>query len=123
MFDFVFRWEDDSEVDRVLEVAWQIGNMMIVIEEADWLASTSTIHPMIKKMIKKGRHRQISLAAVSRRPAELSRLLTSQADEIVSFKMTEPADLDYMKHCGFDPEVLQNLSEHAHVSNQKPKEN
>lgn len=78
-------------------IAWALGDLTMVIDEVDIVTSPVSVPEEFSKIIRYGRHRSISVIAASRRAAEVPRILTSQADEIVSFNQSEPNDVDYLK--------------------------
>lgn len=82
--------------DRFLQVAWCCSDCFLVIDEVEQLASAISIPDSFRRNLSYGRHRNISVLAASRRAAEVPRLLTSQADEIISFNQTEPRDIAYI---------------------------
>jgi hypothetical protein len=79
------------------------GRMIYAVDEIDRVTSAGYAPPGLDYLINQGRHVQVSLECSSRRPAQVPRELTSQAHRFVIFKMTEPADLDYLeKYIGKD---------------------
>lgn len=79
------------------------GRMIYAIDEIDRVTSAGYSPPGLDYLINQGRHVQVSLECSSRRPAQVPRELTSQSHRFVIFKMTEPADLDYLeKYIGKD---------------------
>lgn len=73
------------------------GKMIFAIDEVDRVSSAGYAPPGLDYLINQGRHVQVSLMGSSRRPAQVPRELTSQCHRFVIFKMTEPADLDYLQ--------------------------
>ena len=71
------------------------GDLYVMIEELDMLATPYQCPTEFAKLIKYGRHFGIQLVGVSRRPAEVSRLFTSQASRFVTFGQREPNDIKY----------------------------
>jgi hypothetical protein len=90
--------ETDDYLD-VLECAYEMTDTLIVVEEASFLCSASSFPPELSKLVRYGRHRRISQLYISRRPAEVSRDVTAQADVLVTFRQREPRDLDYLYSC------------------------
>lgn len=86
--------------------AWAIGEtyeqrgdrdgFTVLLEEADLVAQPGRETPVFRRLCAQGRHYAIRLFACSRRPAEVSRLLTSQAAEFYVFQMQEPKDMTYL---------------------------
>lgn len=81
----------------------------LVVEEADMLCTTARINEDIEYFIKYGRHFDINLVFISRRPAEINRLMTSQSDFIITFRQTEGRDIDYLKKLSDVGEKAKNL--------------
>lgn len=71
------------------------GDLYVVIEELDMLSTPYSTPVEFARLIKYGRHYGIQLVGVSRRPAEVSRLFTSQASRFVTFPQREPNDIKY----------------------------
>ena len=109
-----FRTEEDQEA--LFDFIWTVGRCTLLAEECDWYApSDKGASAAFLNLVKYGRHQEIDIIAVSRRPAEISKMLTSQADELVSFRQTEERDLDYLAHYGFKGEELQHLPDRQYV--------
>lgn len=78
-------------------VAYAIGGLHFVVDEADWFCTPHEIPPEFDRIIKYGRHRNITLCCASRRPSEMHRNITANAWECFAFSLQEPRDLDYLK--------------------------
>jgi len=75
-----------------------LGGVTVACGEADLLAPNSgALHPAVRALIHRGRHYGINLLAAVRRPAEVARDLTSQADLVVLFRLSEPRDLAFVR--------------------------
>lgn len=101
-FRYAFHTTQEGEFDKVCEMIYEAGDMLFVVEECDWFCSANYTSENFKKIIRYGRHRNISILAISRRPADLSRLLTSQANYIISYRQTEPRDIEALEKYGFN---------------------
>lgn len=114
-FRCICRFHSDEEIDQLFDLAWETGDCTILAEECDWYAPVDgSGSRKFLEIVKWGRHRSIDVIAVSRTPAEISKMLTSQADEIVSFQQTEPRHIDYLAKYGFDPERLKTLEQFSY---------
>jgi len=71
--------------------------LVTLLEEADLLARPGQEPPVLADLVARGRHEGIELVAVSRRPAEVSRLITSQAEHFYVFRTQEPRDVAYLR--------------------------
>jgi hypothetical protein len=103
-----WRSSDPTEdADYFCAVCWATarvaGDVLAVFEEVDIIAPPGREPRQFRRLVAQGRHAGgqghtgVSILSTSRRPAEVSRLLTSQAEEIYSFRIQEPADLAYFR--------------------------
>lgn len=120
-FRCICRFEEaDAEYEQTelaLEFAHELGDVTIAIDEVDMICSASNISPALWKVINYGRHNRINLITCARRPARVSRDLTSIADEIVCFNIQEPNDIKYLQEFGFSDSVLKSLPMFEFVTN------
>ena len=86
-----------DEFSYVARIAMAKGNLDLAIDEIDMFMPTKCNCEYILNLIKRGRHRGVSIYGTSRRPPEVSRLFSSQAHRIVSFAMNEPNDINYLR--------------------------
>jgi DNA helicase HerA-like ATPase len=113
----VCRFENDDDISRLFLQAKTIGvnyPVLYVIEETDLFCDPYKIDEHFSKLIRHGRHWKASLICISRRPAELNRLVTSQANEIYVFQFSEPNDLLYLKRTGFNIDDVKKLNPENH---------
>ena len=115
-FQCICRFEDPEDDDSLLAFVRDFRNITFVAEEVDEICKPQSVHPDFEWMLKYGRHYGIDVYAVSRRPAETNVMLRSQADTIISFKQSEPADLEYLAKRGFDPAQLKSLEKFQFVT-------
>lgn len=106
---FIFRGE--IPFDDFFGLAYDLQNCVAVFDEIDLACSPHNTEPNLYKILNYGRHKQVGIISASRRPANVSRNLTSQSDEIISFRIAEPRDLKYIEDfCGSDmSKLLPNL--------------
>jgi hypothetical protein len=91
----------EEEVEGVARILYQRGNLVFGIEEVPLICSPSYLPPVLGKLIRTGRHRQIDITWTAQRASECARTLTSLTDEFVLFSQTEPRDLDAIAaRCG-----------------------
>jgi hypothetical protein len=103
--NFAIAWTPDStkELPAFLDLVYETGNLWVVFEEVNlkglgnlWSPDSTFID-----IVNFGRNRGISMICVAKRPAQVTRDLTSQADVIISFRQDEPRDIQYLKDfCG-----------------------
>jgi len=104
-----YRPHDENE-EAFFELIYQIGNVTLVVEEIDLYCSSHSSDPFLKRIIRYGRHRNIDLIGVSRRPAEITKDLVSQSDLLLSFKQTQKIEIDFFRHYTSNPERLMKLT-------------
>jgi len=105
-----------DEFNDICELVWSCGDMLFVVEEIDTFCSSSFISKEFAQIIQRGRHKNISLLGVSQRPFGISRLLTSQAKEIISFQQSEPRDIEYLSaYFGNDVEKIRELPKWSYL--------
>jgi hypothetical protein len=73
------------------------GDVRLVVEELDVVTSPYNCPIEFARIIKYGRHYGVQLMGASRRPAEVTRMFTSQANRFIAFAQHEPADLQYFR--------------------------
>ena len=105
-FRFVCRFENDSEYDYLFEFCNAVGNLLLVVEEAEMYISPYAKSSEFLNLVRYGRHKAISIIGVARRASELSTDFKAMVNRIVSFKQTLPHDLKIMSQLG-----LENLEQ------------
>jgi len=109
-------YEPDVTFPWFCRLALARGSVYVVMEELDLLATPQYCPPDFARLIKYGRHFGIQLVGISRRPAEVSRLFTSQASRFVIFSQREPRDLQYFRSLiGNAADQLPNLTGYHHL--------
>jgi hypothetical protein len=112
-FTFICRFTDDEEIELLFYLAFALGNLVIVLEEAELYISPMSKKGGFLKLVRHGRHRDISIIGIARRTVELHSDLRAMSDIIYSFKQTHPNDLKIMESIGLTG--LENLGEHQHI--------
>jgi len=96
--------------ERVFEMLKGLRDCWLCLEEASkWTGPSNTTLDEVKWFLQYGRHNRISVVLVARRPAELDRMGTAQADTIVSFSQHEPRDKEYITKLG-GPECAERIA-------------
>lgn len=97
------------EYALMFQTALELGNCWLFLEEADRFGDPRDFWEY-DEVITRGRHRGISLCALSLHPFSLPIDLRRQATSIISFKQTEPSDLKWLAdHVGDLAYELPNL--------------
>jgi hypothetical protein len=86
----------DEHFDHLSKALFCMSNLTFLCEEVDLVSSAGEMPEGLQKIINYGRHRGISLIALSRRAHKVPRDLTANADRIISFAQFEPRDLRYL---------------------------
>jgi len=106
--------------DRIAEVAFKyaldVGSLCLFVDEIDNYFSPHNPNPDLLRIIRYGRHFNLSLVGISQRPASVCKDLIAQADYKVIFRASEPNDLAYIrKWAGIEPERLQSLKKYQKI--------
>ena len=104
--------DDFSEFEDMLEpgVRNERGPVVLMIDEVSYWSSPGRSTPGLSRLIRYGRHWQVDLIGVVRRPAETSRELSSQATELfITGKVIEPRDVDYFSR-NLPPEAMSKIN-------------
>ena len=110
-FRAIYRPQNDEDVEDFLLIINTVNDYTLVAEEVDMFCSPHDIHPELLKLTKYGRHYKRSLLWLSRNPFEVNRFMTRNCDNLITFRQTEPRDLDYLKRYGFNKK-LDELKEY-----------
>lgn len=87
-----------EEFDAWLLQWWKIGNVFLVVDEADFVMPVKKpLSPAAYKIINVGRHRNIGIAMLTRRIAELNKTAFSQSENIFLFRHSISNDINYLR--------------------------
>ena len=109
---------DDPQADFhfICNLVYCMYDVVFACEEIDMGTSSNYTPPPLVKIICQGRHKGISHFGTTRRPTEVPKLLTSQANKLYIFKTHEPRDVDYFKQVmGENSEQIRNLKEYQYL--------
>lgn len=98
-----------SEIEYFLDICYQMHECWIILEECNMrgVLNVREPSPIAIDLVNFGRNKEISLICAAKRPAQVNRELTAQADIIISFRQDEPNDIKYLKEfCGPDVETV-----------------
>jgi len=94
----------------LLDLAYEFPRSLVVVEETSLYARPTYLPNEIARLVRYGRHREIDQIYIARRPSEVHRDLTAQADLVVSFEQREPRDVKYLRDvAGEEAERVQML--------------
>ena len=95
-FRLSLRLEQKEESLQILRLSYLLSDALIVIDEASLYSSANFMPDEISRLVRFGRHKQLSLFFVARRASELPRDITANSDIVVSFRQQEPRDKEYL---------------------------
>jgi|APSaa5957512535_1039671.scaffolds.fasta_scaffold17722_3 DNA helicase HerA-like ATPase len=94
--------QDDKEFfGSICEYVYKIQNTVLLVDEIDMYCSATSHVEYLTKICRYGRHKQVDLIAITRRPSDVPRSITAMADEFYVFKIQEPKDISYLKNIDF----------------------
>lgn len=110
----ILQTDDEEKIERLYELIYDnLINFVLLIDEVD-LYFTNTSNSILRKIIRYGRNKNISIIVTCKRPALIHKDLTSQTDIFVFFRASEYRDLDYIeKNCS--KEVAKKVQELNHL--------
>jgi hypothetical protein len=107
---------DDENFQELAQLVYQMRSVNFVVDEVDmFFSAAATNKNYLYKIVHYGRHNLIDIISTSRRPANISRNLTSQTDIFYFSKLNEPADIKYFKNICGDKylNAVQNLPKYS----------
>ena len=101
-FFFIFRFADHELnereiVENICRILFNLGDLMLVIEEAHDYAGTHNQDSYFRKIATKGSHKGIGYMLSTQRPSLINKTLLTQCDYILVFNLTDPNDILYVK--------------------------
>ncbi len=96
-FRFICRFNNDVDIEYLFKFVFETKDLLLVCEEAEIYISPFTKQSNFLKLIRYGRHSQVSLLLIARRCSELSLDVRAQVTKIISFQQTDPNDIAKME--------------------------
>jgi energy-coupling factor transporter ATP-binding protein EcfA2 len=88
--------QSERDFEWICRVVETLEEVVLVVDEANlYLDARRPVPPALSRIVHVGRHYRQSLVVLTRRPADIPRLVTSQS-MIISFACHEPRDLAYL---------------------------
>lgn len=98
VYQFDIECEDhSSEFNQALRVLWHRGNVLIVCEEIQMLASAHYLPMWLRNQLLTGRHRNNGLLFTTQRPGECHKTIISQSNHVFCGSLHERNDVDYVR--------------------------
>jgi len=91
---------DGREMSVKFQMLQSMRNAWLCVEEAGMWVGPTQPDPEVTWFVNYGRHNALSSIWVARRPTEIHRNVTANADVILSFQQHEPRDLAYIREIG-----------------------
>lgn len=88
---------DESDFPLFCRAALACQDLYVVIEEIDLFTNPLSTPVELLRLLKYGRHWNLQIIGVSRRPAEVSRHFTAMTTRFVIFNQREPRDIAYFR--------------------------
>lgn len=89
-YRIVCTFENDAHADQVFDLAWYVGNVLVVVDEAaSYMEQPS---PELLRLVRRGRHQAVSLLFLSPRVPDIHPDVRSMARTKVMFYSNEEAD-------------------------------
>jgi DNA helicase HerA-like ATPase len=112
-YRIVLRFHEDSDIEdafKIIKASYL--NVCLLVEEVELYVNPYTKFSTFNWFVRYGRHKNISLIGIARRPTELSKDFRAQAAHIYSFAQTDISDIQYFGELGLN---VENLPKHKFV--------
>ena len=89
----------DDELDGFMwacRAAYAAQDCVLVVEEVDFYIKAGSAPTPFSLLVRYGRHKGVEMICIARRPPDLWRNLTANADNIYSLRTIEPRDIRYL---------------------------
>ncbi len=96
-FRISLRSDSTDELLSLARLAYELPGHLLIVEEASFYCSPYQLPDELSRLIRYGRHRAIDQLYIARRPSEVHRDVTAQADVGVTFAQHEPIDVRYLR--------------------------
>lgn len=96
-FDIAVQFEDALDgFSWACRAAYAAEDLILVCEEVDYYIKANYAPPPFSLLVRYGRHKGVEMVCVSRRPPDMWRNLTANANNIIAFRTVEPRDVRYL---------------------------
>ncbi len=100
-FKIICRFDNDLDMEYLFKYIFELENVCLVLEECEMYISPQAKSGSFLRLIRYGRHKDIRLIGIARRPSELSADMKAQVTRAYSYQMVQPLDIQIMKGLGF----------------------
>lgn len=106
-FTYIFRFTNDNDINNLFVLIYELENICLLLEEAEIYISPYSKRSSFLKLVRYGRHKEISIIGIARRISELSTDFRAQVNKIYTFKQTDFNDLKKLESLGiYDADKL-----------------
>jgi len=92
-----------EEFGEVCGLVYDYGDLVFLVEEVPMVSSPSSLPGEFDRLVRLGRHQEVSIIYTAQRLAETARRLTAATDYFVLLQHHEPRDLDAIAdRCGHE---------------------
>lgn len=97
-FTIIFRFSPDDHnkeeiLDEVLRLCFHFTDLQVIIDEVQLFASPQYVSTYLKNILFLGRHKKVSLMAITQRPSQLNKNILSQSAHVFAGQLHEKNDL------------------------------
>jgi len=98
---FVPAGDLEEAIEQVCPLIYKQGNSLFVCEEISLYTKPGSVTPEFGRLVRTGRHKEISFVWASQRPSECAKSITALTNLWVLFRVREPLDLEAIsRRCG-----------------------
>lgn len=87
---------EDTEFHEMMRVIFEVGDLLLVVEEVHHFASVHKMPAFLKHIILRGRHKGITFFGTTQRPGELHKTILSQCNHLFVGSIFEKNDTQYL---------------------------
>jgi DNA helicase HerA-like ATPase len=91
-----FDGDYSADLDSVIKLAYQIGGVMIVVDEFHEFMARETMSRELRTLVARGRHRGVGIMGITPRATEISKNFLAQCIHIFMGGFSEPNDLKFV---------------------------
>ena len=95
-YSAVCQFRDMEDYKLMFAAIVELDNYTLVLDEIFMFIGVNRYDENLYNLYNLSRHSNANLIAASRRPAQVGRIVTSQSDKVIVFRLKEPADLEYI---------------------------
>lgn len=109
--------DEDTSIDWFVKLCYLKSDCLMVIDEAHFFCSPHRIPESLSYAVRSGRHRHLSIFYITQSWSAVSRVITSNSNEFVFFRIIEPLDLQGIRErCGeITMRQVSGLKQYEHL--------